>query len=273
MEFLENIPDVLYKYRLWSDRYHRRVLTHNEIFLSSADLFNDPFDMTLPFRYREEDLTPDNIFRKLYLLGKDQWPDMPEDELHRRCYERQMSGAFNNGQYWREEYERYKKDMNARFGILSLTSKNDNLLMWSHYAASHYGFCVGFDKYLLYGETMGMLSPVIYAKEIPSVGLFDDNLEGFTRVLITKSTDWEYEDEYRVTKINGFRTRVPLPDQAIVEIVLGYKMPEVEKQEVVDLARTKFPHARVFESQMNLENFKMDMIPILNFGHPSAGPS
>ena len=29
--------------------------------------------------------------------------------------------------------------------ILSLSRTNDNLLMWSHYAKSHYGFCFGFN--------------------------------------------------------------------------------------------------------------------------------
>jgi len=263
MEFLWNIPNVLFKYRVWSDTYHQSILTNNEVFLSSADLFNDPFDTTLPYRYKDQDLTPDNVFKKLYILGKEQWPDMPEEELHQRCYERQMSGAFDNGQYWKDEYEKFKADMNSRFGILSLTSKNDNLLMWSHYASSHYGFCVGLDKYALYEAIGGMISPVIYSTEFPTVGIFDDNVEGLTKILITKSTDWDYEDEYRITKLNGYRTAVSLPDRAITEIVLGYKMPEKHKQEVVDLAIKKFPHAKLFQSQMNLERFKLDMIPIL----------
>ncbi|EPJ44297.1 MAG: hypothetical protein OFPII_35920 [Osedax symbiont Rs1] len=31
------------------------------------------------------------------------------------------------------------------YGILSMTERIDNLLMWSHYADSHTGFVIGFD--------------------------------------------------------------------------------------------------------------------------------
>jgi hypothetical protein len=258
------MPDILYKYRIWNDQYQKRILTDNEIYLASADQFNDPFDATLPYRYKDEELTPDNIFKKLYILGREQWPDMPEEELHQRCYDRQASGVFDNGQYWKEEYRQFKEDVNNKFGILSLTSKNNNLLMWSHYANSHQGFCVGFDKFLLYETTLGEISPVLYSDVFPKVGIFENNVEGLTKILITKSTNWSYEDEYRITKINASRKIFVIPDKAIQEIVLGLKMPEQYKNEIVELAAHKFPNARIYQSQMNLEEFKLDMIPILN---------
>lgn len=48
IEFLENIPQPLYKYRQWTEpcvdkQYQRRILTDNELFLASAEQFNDPF--------------------------------------------------------------------------------------------------------------------------------------------------------------------------------------------------------------------------------------
>lgn len=80
MEFLENIPNKLYKYRNWNDEYQKRILTENEIYLASANQFNDPFDASYPFRYNDEDLTPDNVYLKLYTLGKQRWPNMTEEE-------------------------------------------------------------------------------------------------------------------------------------------------------------------------------------------------
>jgi hypothetical protein len=263
MDFLYNIPDLLYKYRVWDDEYQKRILTNNEIYLASASQFNDPFDATLPYRYKDEELTPDNIFKKLLVIGKEQWPDMPESELHEKMYERQMSGVFESGQYWKDKYDELTEERNNKFGILSLTSKKENLLMWAHYANSHQGFCIGFDKFILYETISGRLGPVIYSESFPKVGLFDDNLEGLTRILTTKSTDWKYEDEYRITKIDASRKIFKLPDEAIKEIVLGYKMKEEYKYEIVALVKSRFPNARIFQSQMNLEEFKLNMIPIL----------
>ena len=147
---LENIPQPLYKYRIWENEYNKRILTENEIFLASPDKFNDPFDSALPFRYKKSDMTEENIFLKLMEVIKRMNPLLPDTEIHNMCFQRQQSGEFNSGRYWREFYPYFKNEINKRFGILSLTSKPDNITMWSHYADSHKGICVGLDKNILF---------------------------------------------------------------------------------------------------------------------------
>lgn len=268
IEILGNIPQPLYKYRQWTEpcvdnQYQRRILTDNELYLASAEQFNDPFDVTIPFKYREDQLTPDNIFSKLWQTGKELYPDLSDSDLMQKCYEQQQSRRFESGAYWKEIYEEYKKRNYKNFGILSLTSKKDNLLMWSHYSNSHKGFCVGLDKYHLWNLVGGMLGPIIYQTEFPTVGLFDENGPGLTRLIMTKSTEWEYEDEYRITKMFAAKQIFQFPNEAVLEIILGYRMPDEEKDLIVKLAKGKFPNVKLFESKMSLEKFKLDMIPIL----------
>jgi len=62
-------PKTLYKYRDWYNDYHKQILTENQIFLSSQNAFNDPFDAVIPFRYDEREMTSENIFKKLYETG------------------------------------------------------------------------------------------------------------------------------------------------------------------------------------------------------------
>lgn len=268
IEFLGNIPQPLFKYRQWTEpyaekQYQRRILTDNELYLASAEQFNDPFDATLPFKYREDQLTPDNIFLKLWQSGRELFPGLSEPELMQKCYEQQQSGRFESGAYWKENYEKFKEDNFKNFGILSLTSKKDNLLMWSHYANSHKGFCIGFDKYHLWDLIGGTLGPVMYQTEFPTAGLFDENETALTTLIMTKSPEWEYEDEYRFSKVFAAKQIFQFPSEAVLEIVLGYKMPNEEKDAIVALAKEKFPNAKLFQSQMSLEKFKLDMIPIL----------
>src|SRR5690242_15318705 len=45
-------PDVVYKYRTWSDSYHQDTLIKRELFLSSPRRFNDPFDCRIPIAYK-----------------------------------------------------------------------------------------------------------------------------------------------------------------------------------------------------------------------------
>ncbi|MBL7103181.1 MAG: DUF2971 domain-containing protein [Bacteroidales bacterium] len=38
------------------------------------------------------------------------------------------------------------KKQNDHYGILSLSAKWDNILIWGHYAEKHKGFCIGFNE-------------------------------------------------------------------------------------------------------------------------------
>lgn len=268
MQFLENIPQPLYKYRVWEEpckehQFSRRLLTDNEVYLASAEQFNDPFDCSLPFKYRKEDMTAENIFLKLHTLGRQHNPQITEEELQRQCFERQYSGVFENGEYWKSGYPEFKKELSDTFGILSLTSKRYNLLMWSHYTDSHRGFCVGLDKYILFEKCAGQLGPVIYNSKFPEIPMFNESPVGLTNLTTTKSPHWSYEDEFRIAKIHGAREVVVLPNEAILEIILGCRMPEEHKSAIYEIANKKFPKANIFETQINIEEFKLDFIPIL----------
>ncbi|MBN8688544.1 MAG: DUF2971 domain-containing protein [Chitinophagales bacterium] len=274
MKYLEGIPQPLYKYRTWNapndeNKFGQRLLTHNQVYFASPDEFNDPFDGALPFRYKESEMTPDNIFRKLREMTIRSNPHLPESEIQQICYTRQSTGVFENGQYWKENYPYFKNNINTRFGILSLSQKRDDILMWSHYADSHRGYCVGLDKVLLYERCQGVLGRVNYSDEFPEIGLFDENPFSLTILTTTKSTKWEYEDEYRIVRIDGAKQVINLPNEAILEIILGCNMPEADKVEIHSIAKKKFPHARVYESQINLHSFKLDLLPILNPQAPS----
>lgn len=265
MEFLEGIPQPLYKYRSWREPYNRRLLTDSEIYLASADQFNDPFDAALPFKYRKADLTPENIYLKLLETGRRQWPDISETELQQRCFERQYSGDFESGAYWQSEFPAFKKMLNDSFGILSLTSKRDNLLMWSHYADSHKGFCVGFDKTIVFERCFGMLKKVDYSQDdaLPEIPMFEQSLDALSVLTTTKSRHWDYEDEYRIVKLNKSREVITIPSEAVLEIILGCNMPDADKITIHDIAKHRFPSARVFETQVSNATFSLDFLPII----------
>jgi hypothetical protein len=256
-------PKTLYKYRIWNDRFQKKLLTKNEIYLASADQFNDPFDVTLPFKYKEGDLTPVNLFQKLYLTAKDMHPEYTEQEIHQMCFERQNSGVFDDGQYWRDEYERIKKRLNDEYGILSLARRKDNILMWSHYANSHKGFCVGLDTSLLFDSIQGMLSHVHYSNEFPQLELFGNPTLTMMDLLTTKSRLWNYEKEIRLTKHNASRQVFKLPKETFKEIIIGMNMPKVHSDVIILLVKRRFPKMKIYQSHMNLEKFKIDLIPIL----------
>ncbi len=46
----KDLPEHLYKFRVFDDPNHKRILTDNELFFPSPKRFNDPFDSTIPAR-------------------------------------------------------------------------------------------------------------------------------------------------------------------------------------------------------------------------------
>lgn len=47
------IPAKVYKYRDWGYEYHKRLLTHGEIYLSAPKELNDPFDCGIDIAYHQ----------------------------------------------------------------------------------------------------------------------------------------------------------------------------------------------------------------------------
>ena len=82
-------------------------------------------------------------------------------------------------------------------GLLCFSRNWDNLLLWSHYGASHTGFCLGFD--VLDDHTGGYGMDVRYQPNMLSIrGPEDVNEELVNRLLRTKSEIWSYEQEVRL---------------------------------------------------------------------------
>ncbi len=250
-------PDTLYKYRDWTNAYQKRILTHNEAYFAFSKEFNDPYDTYLPYTYNDEELSEENLFKKVYDIHKEIFRQnrMTENELIGQCY-KQIEDRQGTLKWLKEVYENSKNSLD--YGILSLTTKRDNLLMWSHYANSHKGFCVGFDTTILESASSGYLKKIIYADEFYQIGLFDE-LKEFDKLFLIKSGHWQYEDEYRIVR-RGVPNKVfNFPNEAISEIIIGLQMPDNIIQEVLEIAFKKFTKANVYFCKLNPNHFKIDL--------------
>ncbi len=259
---MTNIPDTLFKYRDWELPFHRRILTHNELFLSSADLFNDPFDAALPFRYEKKLLTKDNIIKKLVEVAKIDYPKVPDIELEKIALQRYNSVDLHSDAYWKGAEERIRQHIKKTFGICSLTSKNDNLLMWSHYGNSHSGFCIGLDKFEIFHAVLGMFKKINYADKFPIIPMFGSGDLDMIELIMTKSLHWQYEDEYRITKVGSVNQIFKFSDSAIKEIVLGCKITPNNRNDIILMARSKTSKIKIYDSVIDDSDFKVNLVEV-----------
>jgi len=261
-KFLHDVPDILYKYRDWQDPYHKRLLTDRELYFASVDQFNDPFDGTIPYKYDPVELTEDNIFRKYYLMTKRDHPDWEDVKIHAECFEYQRRGYFHDEKHL-EDFEREAlDDVKRQFGIVCLCRRPDNFLLWSHYSKSHTGICIGFNKVLLFEDAHAQFAHMQYQEKLPMLGLFDNVFTHFAKLIGTKSNIWEYEDEYRLTRAEFARGKQVLRKETIEEVILGCRMPQSERQSIVEFLSAEFPHARVYEMVLSKTDFKIERMQI-----------
>jgi hypothetical protein len=83
-------------------------------------------------------------------------------------------------------------------GILCFSRNWDNLLLWSHYGASHTGICLGFD--IPDGDPGSNYdTDVLYQPNLLQISRPEDvNIDLANRLLRTKHECWSYEQEVRM---------------------------------------------------------------------------
>lgn len=236
------------------------LLTHNEIYFASPKDFNDPFDCRITERYigrSEEELK--KYKREFAEVHKD------DNELKGLTFEEIIKKLDHVSKdieaFQKRSEETHFKMQDEWYGVLSLSETWDNILMWSHYSNNHKGFCVGINGESLlafanYSSSKG--GKVFYEKEYPDLDLrVSRNMNQMEIVkrafdeTHTKAKAWCYEKEYRITKNfmgeNPIQRIDSLPANSIVEIILGIAIDEIDKEEILKVARQK--GIKVFQAQ------------------------
>ncbi len=106
-------------------------------------------------------------------------------------------------------------------GILCLTERPDDHLMWVHYARNHTGFVLGFDTNASFFREKGRILDRVKYRKGPKV--FD---EADVSVCFYKSNQWKYEKEWRcVRKFDRQESRlVGINPSLITQVIFGSKM-------------------------------------------------
>ena len=250
------IPKTLYKYRVWNKDSHKKILKNFQIYLSPPSSFNDPFDCAIPLRY--DKLSQEELFNKFCNVVKLDKPQLQNKEIIDIVNKRLLS--LTNEQLIKFG-EDGVKDLDKVLGVISLSQENDNILLWSHYSECHTGFCIGLDTKLLAESIGGTIGPVIYQELYPVIKPSNNGPMDMIQQVMTKSSHWSYEKEYRIAKMSPGNRIFTLKPEVIKEVIFGLKMKEEDKQEIKKVLNEKLPHVKVFQADQNKEKFIVDILP------------
>ncbi len=154
-----------------------------------------------------------------------------------------------------------------KHGVFSLSGTHDNTLLWSHYADSHKGFCVGFDRDELQNYLKNLCTkqikrviahyPVTYQDDYPLIipKLEDDPEELMSVGLSTKSCDWEYEREERFIAMSESDLPLVVEENLFKVVILGAEMPQENREELLRLIRVRKSLVVVVQAIMREDSY------------------
>jgi len=263
-----------YKYAPWtgtSGDYTRQNLLENAVYLASPVVFNDPFDFNPVYDYtathKEQVQHYSRILRKK--LGIHKTESVRNAKKH--LLENQAFRGKNGIEHFACES---KKGLRNLMGVSCFTTKPRNSPMWAHYAEGYQGICLewtfpekGEHFYLPDGvEKVSplVLQPLKYADERAVCRIFDDSIpqaNALYQSIITKSSDWSYEDEYRLIT-PGYVGKVYYHVYRLSAIIIGCKATPERIHEIKDFVRKIKYQPRLYQAQLSERIFDYEIVPL-----------
>ncbi|WP_172605132.1 DUF2971 domain-containing protein, partial [Flavobacterium psychrophilum] len=164
-------------------------------------------------------------------------------------FEQNILSKLKLPETWAESFRTRKEE----YKVSCFSKKNNNVLMWSHYAEKHKGICVGFDFPHKVDEIF-ILSNVKYLNQITPVcgkAMFEKVILYW---LTTKSSVWQYEDEVRAfLQEKGDEKIITFDKKYIKEVVFGCN---VSNQKIEDTLKK----LKKTNLDINLINFRRAII-------------
>lgn len=174
---------------------------------------------------------------------------------------------------------------NESIGVLSLTQKRDDILMWAHYAQNNKGLVIEFDDNHEFfnqpqdsGGLSGSLHKVFYSEDRPNR---DSMLEmTASDIFLLKSEKWKDEEEWRMLQSleNGKRLEkdgsailddegqpiylFSFPPSCITGVIFGTRMFEQNKSRITHVLSTDdYSHVKRYQAVLDDRKFKLNIVP------------
>jgi hypothetical protein len=169
------------------------------------------------------------------------------------------------------------KEVLAHSRVLCVSEDYSNVVMWSHYAEEHRGAVIKLKCVEAVDDNLLIARPVNYTDTFPEFMSLNDWVNecfgllkiSFDKIAFDlayiKHTDWKYEKEWRV--------HIPLmPDEpagngrslyskhrSVFEaIYLGCRMPKEQREKLILLVATQYPHMEVKQATMSRTSFNLE---------------
>jgi hypothetical protein len=272
-----NHTSIIYKYRSWQEcgKEGKKLINpssldlieNRAIYFSFPSNLNDPFDCSIPVTYGKQALDDE----KLRMVAIQMMIDKNPKSF---SYEKIIEIANELGpkkirSLLEDTLQNMSNVVNNLYKVFSASQKSLNQLLWSHYANSHTGICIGLDPGKISqlsipgSETTLIPGTVHYQSDYPqldeilNIRMSDQNKLNLAKdILFTKGSSWKYEGEFRFIIQSEKAVRLILPKNCFKSFYIGLKMGK-EKVELIDKLKSNFPDSKIFQVEMSKTHFRL----------------
>ncbi len=255
--------NVLYKY---CDLKGIKILESLELKLPYISDVNDPLEC-MPFLFCPDDKSAIEAKYLSVLQKRNMAPPIN--------YEQALDDLYSKGEIQKglsESSRRTQDNWNQKNCLLSVSKAATNTVMWAHYSALHKGVVIGIDFDCIFPDREIQMDDVNYSDKRPIINILTDfemPPEAFLKTILTKSSDWAYEQELRAVisnsnlvelekqgfacfkEFNGKMTWfLKLQPQSIKEVIFGLDTKDSLKLAIKELIKkTELQHIQLYQAK------------------------
>lgn len=209
-------PSLVYRYQAPSLRNIQNV-ENGVLWLSHPSAFNDPFDCAeVMVHGRPDEVKADIFFDALLNFDDGQMMEFARSVVDGEKSDQEPDLVSPRDIYLRQQLKTVS-------GVTCFSELSKHLLMWSHYADSHKGFCLEFSSE--FPPFCNQLHRVAYENAMPTISPSErefGDVADMRRFLLIKARVWSYEREWRIVS-DSSRTTIEYPRKSLKRILVGAK--------------------------------------------------
>lgn len=239
-----------YKYRYFdnksapkNEQYTNNIILNSSLYFSPIKDFNDPFDCRLSYRqeYSKKEI------RQYFIEFLERHPGKfrLKDLMKKYGKNNDFISYKNNS----------TNELISRIGVLSLSTKHNSILMWSHYSNNHTGLVFEFNT-LKNTSCFALQCEVDYSKTYELLSYAKERSERL-KLALTKHEDWKYESEYRILDAE-YQGEKKFDKSELTKIIFGAFANEEDIKRTISLCKSNgFEHVKFEKASLVYGEFAL----------------
>jgi hypothetical protein len=270
-----------------------KVIANQSLRWSSPLKFNDPFDHQIGFTFefdgKEIGQAVHREMERIVFGGKKEFQEpslltqlalhlqgisdrLPKDAIMEDFAKAALNIADNFQHHVARLHSAIQEHL-SHSRVLCISERNDNVVMWSHYAEEHRGVVLKLRCIDELDNTLLAARQVVYSRQFPMFPSLEQYARHLTGeeplnltalswdIAFTKHSDWAYEKEWRVHMPllneppgDGYTLFKKHPS-VFGAVYLGCRMAREDRDRVLAAVEEHIPHAQAFQAKRSETSF------------------